>query len=192
MGALRKFNIEEHKHRFAIWAAGRAASTITARFTVEQGKHILEAIGLNRDLAHPDQLPSASRIDIAHRQWRMKAIKVAGRLGLPFTHGVAAKLINCYLKTRFVCGGFHEHPSVIALHPPIDSVLLAALAAERVGGELALWRDAQKKRWSKFDSEDYERVIESIRKALAGSPLWLIEEHWPGHHQRTDAYRQRN
>jgi hypothetical protein len=120
--------LEEHKHRFAAWAASRAESTSkTARFSVEKGEHVLEAIGLNRDLAHPDQLPSSSEIDVAHRQWRRKAIKVAGRLELPFTHGVAAKLINIYCKSRFVCGGFHEDPSVAALHPPVDSLLLDTL-----------------------------------------------------------------
>ena len=33
----------------------------------------------------------------------------AARRNLTFTHGVAAKLINCYLKSRFVCGGYHAH-----------------------------------------------------------------------------------
>jgi hypothetical protein len=182
VNAIReRFDIEEHKHRFAVWAASRAASTVSARFSVGQGKHVLEAIGLSRDFAHPDQLPLSSGIDVAHRQWRLKAIEIARGRGLSFTHGIAAKLINCYLKTRFVCGGFHEHPSVAALHPPIDAVLLAGLAHGGFGGELTVWRDAQKKRWSKFGSEDYERVIQSIRHALAGGPLWLIEEHWRGH-----------
>ena len=30
----------------------------------------------------------------------------AARRNLTFTHGVAAKLINCYLKSRFVCGRY--------------------------------------------------------------------------------------
>ena len=175
------FHIEEHKHLFAAWAAGRAASTITVRFSVEQGKHILEAIGLNRDLAHPDQLPSSSEIDVAHRQWRLKAIEAAGGSGLSFTHGIAAKLINVYCKSRFVCGGFHEHPSVAALHPPVDAVLLATLAQGEFSGERMVWRKAQKKRWSKFNSEDYELVIQAIRRGLAGGPLWLIEQYWRGY-----------
>jgi hypothetical protein len=46
---------------------------------------------------------------------------------LRFTHGIAAKLVNVYLKSVFVCGGRHDHPRVRALHPPIDSLLLDAL-----------------------------------------------------------------
>jgi hypothetical protein len=48
------FCIEEHKHRFAAWAAARAAATKGVRFTVAQGKQVLEAIGLPRE---PEQLP---------------------------------------------------------------------------------------------------------------------------------------
>jgi hypothetical protein len=40
-----------------------------------------------------------------------------------------------FCKSRFVCGGFHEHPSVAALHPPIDAVLLATFAEQEFGGE---------------------------------------------------------
>ncbi len=113
------FNIEEHKHRFAAWAASRAASTRTARFSVEQGKHILEAIGINPELAHPDQLPSSPEMDTAHRQWRLKAIEAGHALGLRFTHGIAAKLINCYFKTRF-CLRRLSRPSVGSNTPPPD------------------------------------------------------------------------
>jgi hypothetical protein len=178
---IRGFQIEEHKHRFAVYVAGRGASTKTQRFSVEQGKQILEAIGLNRKLARPDQLPSPRRMDDKHREWREKAINVARRLGLrKFSHGIAAKLINIYCKSRFVCGGFHKHPSVAALHPPIDAILLDTLARVDFGGERAVWRKAHKA-WSKFRSKDYDLVIQAIQRGLAGRPLWSIEEHWPGH-----------
>ena len=36
------YSIIEHKHRFASWAAGRAANVKGCRFTVEQGKKIIE------------------------------------------------------------------------------------------------------------------------------------------------------
>ena len=42
------YSIEEHKHRFAAWAAVRAANVNGCRFTVEQGKDILEKAGMNR------------------------------------------------------------------------------------------------------------------------------------------------
>ena len=49
-GNSKTYNIEEHKHRFAVCAASRGASTRRAAFSVAEGKTILEAIGLNRNL----------------------------------------------------------------------------------------------------------------------------------------------
>ena len=103
-------------------------------------------------------------------------------MGLPFTHGIAAKLINGYLKDRFVCGGYHEHERVKCLHPPIDALLLGALAEENVGGHAQQWREFRDQRWSKFDSAMYQAVINLIRESLpAGEPLWKIEQYWRGH-----------
>lgn len=79
-------------------------------------------------------MPRPDRLDAAHREWRTRIVKAAEGEGLVFTHGVAAKLVNVYLKAGFVCSGHHGHPSVRALHPPIDSVLLQALCEENVGG----------------------------------------------------------
>jgi hypothetical protein len=175
------YGIEVHKHRFAAWAACRAASVVNCRFGVEQGRTILEASGFTASLSRPEQLPESQVVDQAHRRWRTSVIREANARGLPFTHGVAAKLVNIYLKSRFVCGGSHDHPRVRCLHPPIDSVLLRTLAAADVGGHALEWTRATKTRWSKFDSPQYERVIALIREVSNGHPLWTIEEHWSGY-----------
>ncbi len=85
------------------------------------------------------------------------------------THGVAAKLINVYLKAIFVCGGHHDHQRVRVLHPPIDRLLLRNLGWNNIGP------------WSHFESNTYEEVIDCIRKKIGtGQPVWKIEEYWPG------------
>lgn len=178
--ATTPYGIEQHCHRFAAWAASRAASVKGCRFTVADGRTILEACGFGADFSQPEQLPAATATDKTHRQWRGKAIKAAKRLGLEVTHGVAAKLINCYLKCRFVCGGCHAHDRVANLHPPVDDILLKSLAACDFGGCANDWRTIRRTRWSKLDSEGYERMIAAIRKCLNGKPLWAIEEHWKG------------
>lgn len=147
------YTIEEHKHRFSAWAAGRAASVNGCRFSVEQAKEIIEAAGLNQLLACPNNLPLPQDTDARHREWRNKVIEAAKMLRLAFTHGVAAKLINIYLKAGFVCGGHHAHANVQALHPPIDSVLLDGLSAQNIGGYRRAWNKARRIRWSKFDSQ---------------------------------------
>ncbi|MCH7727559.1 MAG: hypothetical protein IH991_13900 [Planctomycetes bacterium] len=177
------YSIEEHRHRFAAWAAARAASTsLLCRFSVEQGRQVLEDAGLAQ-VASIDNLPQPNKFDAQHRRWRERVIRSAKKHHqLPFTHGVAAKLINIYFKSIFVCGGLHEDPRVKAIHPPIDSVLLKELYKRNVGGQRNAWKDAMKARWSKLDSEQYETLIEAIRGAVpANHGLWEIEEHWVGY-----------
>lgn len=185
VGAARRssvsYAIEQHKHRFAAWAAGRAASVIGRRFSVEQAKGIIEAIGLQDLLVSPERLPLPGDIDEVHRAWREKAIGSAAADALSITHGVAAKLINVYLKAAFVCGGHHADERVGALHPPVDALLLDALGKGDLGGQGAAWRKARKLRWSNLDSGQYQDVIKAIRAAIPGQPLWHVEEHWRGY-----------
>jgi hypothetical protein len=161
------YALDEHHHRFAVWAASRAASVKGCRFSVAQGKAIINAVGLAERVANP---PDQDQVDDAHRAWRNAVIEAAGAHGLAFTHGVAAKLINVYLKAR------HADQ-----HPPIDAVLLTQLADGDFGGFRAVWQEARRIRWSHFTSDDYETVIHHARIALNGAPLWMLEEHWRGH-----------
>jgi hypothetical protein len=143
---------------------------------------MLELSGFDEGFAGPDQLPRPSAMNVAHRRWRAATIKAGLKVGAgcELTHGVAAKLLNVYLKSRFVCAGCHGDERVAALHPPIDSVLLKALADADVGGNAATWKRAARIRWSRFSSTDYEDVIDAIRQSLDGRPLWAIEEYWKG------------
>jgi hypothetical protein len=177
------YTFEDHHHRLAAWAASTSASASPlCRFKVSQGIAILEASGFDANLSNPTQLPEPKELSNYHRDWRNKVIEKAGVEGLYFTHGVAAKIINCYLKVRFICGGSHLNDRVKALHPPIDEVLLKELASINFGGKAKEWRKLRQKRWSKFDSTTYEDTIEMIRESLPqNEPLWKIEEHWQGH-----------
>jgi hypothetical protein len=175
------YTIEEHKHRFSAWVAGRSASVKGCRFSVKQAKEILEAVDLNQLLADPNSLPLPQDMDARHRKWRNSVITTANTLGLTLTHGLAAKLINTYLKAGFVCGGHHAHANVQALHPPIDRVLLDKLSAEDVGGHRRAWNQARRIAWSKFDSQQYETVINNIRASMPNQPLWEVEQYWRGH-----------
>ena len=177
------YSIEVHKHRFAAWAAGRAAIANRRRsFKVKEAQAILEVVGFKSSLSNPDDLPSPQRFDADHRRWREAIIAAAAKQGLHcFTHGVAAKLINIYLKSRFVCGGHHNHPHVRAIHPPIDSGVLKQLYSKDIGGLRLEWLKAKNVGWSNFDSDQYEAVILNIRKAMPGAALWEVEQFWQGY-----------
>jgi hypothetical protein len=171
------YTIDHHKHRFAAWAASLAASKGKEfRFPVEFGRVLLERCGF-AEISEPEQLPTAELIDANHRQWRSNVVEAAKAQGKSLTHGIAAKLINVYLKSRFVCGGYHAHERVRNLHPPIDSVLLKTLAKLNFGGYGKRWI---KHPWTTLDSGQYEQLIDFIRESLKGEPLWKIEEYWKG------------
>jgi hypothetical protein len=175
------YGIEYHSHRFAAWAAGLAASTRRRPFTVETGRAILEASGFDAAFSTPEQLPDPMRMDESHCRWRENVVEAAGAHGKAFTHGVAAKLINVYLKSRFVCGGHHQNVRVQNLHPPIDAILLKSLGDHDFGGHKKEWRSAARARWSNFGPAEYQGVVALIRESLGAKPLWTIEEYWQGH-----------
>jgi hypothetical protein len=175
------YSIEEHKHRFAAWAAGRAANVNGCRFTVEQGKAILEKAGLSEVAKCLNNLPVAAEFDKYHETWRENVIASAREYELQFTHGVAAKLINIYLKSIYVCGNDHSNEKIKAIHPPIDGVLLDALYRQNISGKRNEWQAARTARWSKLTSTQYQNVINAIKSTiLCGKGLWEIEEHWQG------------
>src|SRR4051812_44966887 len=106
-----RYSINEHKHRLAAWAAATAArASSLCRFNVQKAVEILESAGFDEGFATPEMLPAPGRIDAKHRAWRERVIREARQRKIKFTHGVAAKLINVYLKVRFVVGGYHDHP----------------------------------------------------------------------------------
>lgn len=176
------YSIEEHRHRFAAWAASRAANVINFRFKVEEGKKIIELSGLMEIGSHIDNLPHPNKFDEKHREWRYSVIKHAQNYQKAFTHGIAAKLINIYLKSIYVCGEQQDDFRVKAIHPPIDSVLLDALYTKNIGGLRDHWQLARQIRWSNLSSEQYEDLIRCIKKVIPeGVGLWFIEEHWQGY-----------
>ncbi len=180
------YSIHEHRHRFASWAASRAASVRRCPFSVEVGKAILEEAGFKELISGTDKLPEKDKLDDEHRNWRQSVINVAKkRHGKDFTHGVAAKLINVYLKSAFVCGGFHEHPRVRALHPPIDRLLLDSLYRSH---DRSLDTDirrtlksVRKIGWSNFNSSHYEDLIKGLREHHTEESFWMLEQHWRGY-----------
>ena len=152
------------------------------RFTVEQGKCLLEKAGLKNVGLNLENLPEPSDFDEEHKKWRNAIIRASEEGGLNFTHGVAAKLINIYLKSIYVCSNEYNNEKVKAIHPPIDSVLLDALYKENVAEKKDKWQAARKVKWSKFNCRQYQEVIDAIKTTISKERgLWEIEEHWQGY-----------
>lgn len=179
---LTTYSYDIHSHRFAAWAAGRTASVKGRRFSVASAQRWLETAGFDHsfDLS---KLPSPAEIDARHKAWRSALVLAASNGGVELSHGQAAKLLNVYMKARFVCGGQYTNKSVAALHPPIDKVLLDRLGSKEVNfnGQGADWRRASRAGWSNLDSDGYDQLIGALRKGLGTHPFWMLEAYWQGH-----------
>lgn len=95
------YTIKEHKHRYAAWAASRAASVKNCRFSVAMGKEMIEKCGLDQFVDKPSSLPEPQDIDNKHREWRKQVIDAGKKHGIEITHGVAAKLDQYVLQVCF-------------------------------------------------------------------------------------------
>lgn len=182
-----EYDIVEHVHRLSSWAASRAASQKGHRFKARAGLAIIEKAKLHEVLRSPSRALDPDGIDSLHRKWRDAVIRVAEKEAprAKFTHGVAAKLINIYLKVGLVTIGNQHNELANALHPPIDRGLLKGLETDdrRENPKRAdFWHKMRDKGWTEFKSKDYEKVIKKIRGKLGPqTPLWMIEVHFPGY-----------
>lgn len=183
------YTFQDHTHRFAAWCAATAArASKNCRFSVEVGVRLIEATDLQNWGRGWDRLPDTAQFDKKHAELRESVVEKAcqshGITGV-FTHGVAAKLINCYLKPIYVCGALPQDTAardkLAAFHPPIDRVLLNGIVDVESEPRRARWRKWRDQGWSSFDSPTYDEVIRGIRELVAQNGLWSIEEYWIGH-----------
>ncbi len=179
------YDINEHRHRLAVWAAARATSRGIGGLTVVRAGLWVEELGLRRFVEDWRALPDPNDFDQEHRSWRERLICLEKPREL--CHGGAAKFINCYLKVGVVIAHAEagnpeadRQAKVGAIHPPVDRILRNSIAAMPNGG-LAIYPAG--KAWNQLDCTMYEQAIRMIRTCLASldpptSELWRIEELW--------------
>ncbi|MNV63470.1 hypothetical protein D3C71_1560660 [compost metagenome] len=125
--------------------------------------------------------------------WRKpsKADKFAKEHQLHCTYGRAQKLLNVYLKSKLVCAGWQAHRSVVALHPPIDRALLAAMdhftrtEREKIPDARGALEAAQQlgNSWTTFDKITYDAYIKVVKLIQGDRPLWAVEWLWAPSHE---------
>ncbi len=189
---LKGYNFEDHLHKFAAWSGATAGSSSKlCRFKVKTGKEILEQSGIHPQgelkylLQHGKynchrwyKEICKNNFDKWHSNICNRMIGIAQNLTVSgFTFGVAAKILNCYLKSYI-----NQESGVLGyIHPPIDRILLTMLAKENVGNYKSEWIKLRNIGWSKFNEKQYSYCLELIRVSLKNEPLWKIEYYWQGH-----------
>lgn len=210
-----EFKEKDYRHRFAVWCAATAArSSNKCRFKVEEGSRIIEKSSLKKLRLGWHELKEPKEFDQWHRETRKEIVRTAqGVLGndyaCNFTHGIAAKLINCYLKSMFLSSiqeNLSEENSQKrdAIHPPIDRLLadelwkaakgqsIAEIATQEqlerikdkiqiIHERLRLTKKGKGGGWSSLNCDGYEEIIYAIKYIVGSEGLWTIEKFWPGH-----------
>ena len=172
------YELDEHRHRFAVWAAARATQrglcdVATLRTALENCGVVTFLRGANLDAV------SASEFDERHREWCRsieRFLKGRGLADVSFGH--AAKLLAMYLKSMVVLGAASETSFARVAHPPIDGILLSAISSSREieCGHRHSWA---KIKWTHLGEAAYYRLIDELRAcAAADGPFWKLERFW--------------
>lgn len=172
------YEIEEHRHRFSVWAAARAAQRGWVGATVDVLRDALQGCGIVQFLASADLDSICSQqFERLHRQWCVSVISFLENEGLPaVTFGRAAKLVAVYLKSAVVLGPGSKTQLARVAHPPIDKILLRNLSASPNVSALRQWANT---RWTKLTEVDYYILIMQLRGCLdPGEPFWKLERFW--------------
>jgi len=195
---MTQYTESEHRHRFAAWCASTASSVTGFRFKVEQGAQIICDSGLS-DLSNGwDRLPEPDNFDEWHNTMRDNVIKSSNENLEPieFTHGIAAKLINVYLKSLFLSYSQNELSGINlekrnAIHPPLDRELSKSLCkiaknhslmpVKNTEFRIAKYNNIWKYTWSSLTSSEYQKIIDAIKFVTQEGGLWTIEKYWRGY-----------
>lgn len=172
------YDLSEHRHRFAVWAAARASQR--GFTTVENLRHALEATDIRSAMSSPKFLQVGSlEFEDLHRSWCSSICSALNQRRTPnVTYGRAAKLVAVYLKARVIMGEGANTPLGHNMHPPIDRILLQKLAvSSRIESpHQTEWRNIN---WTQLDEPEYYKLIAQLREVLPRDiPFWMLEEHW--------------
>ena len=172
------YDLTEHRHRFAVWAAARAAQR--GFTTVKNLRHALQTTDIRSVLAAPETLQlSSSQFDTVHQRWCSSICSTLIDRGISnVTYGRAAKLVAVYLKAAVIIGDGWNSSLGRNIHPPIDRILLQSLASSvRITSpHKAAWRSVS---WTQLNQPGYDELIGQLRDAIPPhAPFWTIEEYW--------------
>ena len=202
---IEQYEQKDHVFRYAAWAASTAASASQkCRFKVSKGVALLKEADLKKLAKGFHCLKEVNEFDVWHDEKcedltkKAKEILNDNNSGKKprFTYGVAAKLLNCYLKTIFVTQfvgslSAKEKEKVSVIHPPIDRLLINSIknklrliyADSEIEEKRKFWNSKDIQSWSLYEARDYKKVIGEIKQIQKkrNQPLWMIEAYWPGH-----------
>jgi hypothetical protein len=206
---IKNYNLDIHKHILSTWAASRAASQNNFRFKVEFGMKLI-LLGAKGSLVDEQTFINfikeikTFKSQKQYNSWHHSTIINMRKKGDDlqslldkynknyddYSYGIAAKLLNCYLKVFFL-EYFGTEKFADFIHPPIDRLLLLALKKE--DPKLFNFEDEvfvsvsnypQIPVWTKINENEYISIINLINEFVFSrgqKGLWKSEAFWSGH-----------
>jgi len=175
------YSLAEHQHRFAAWAAARATQRGLANFRTSTISDALVDCGVVAVVDTAVNWPTTAAVfDTAHRGWCQAMLRDLLSAGIgKASYGRAAKVIAIYLKSRIVLGGHHEHSFAKVIHPPIDRILLQAIAEHVAAKDRVFAKQLRTTTWTSLTEATYDDLIARLRSAGLDQPaFWWIETFW--------------
>jgi len=179
------FRYEKYRHDFASWSAARAAQRGFEGATVGVLKQAIEAVGLDVfvNTASNYEMTEAA-FDVQHQQWCTEILAfLLAKNVVKATYGLAAKLVNVYLKSAVILGERGKSQLASVIHPPIDGLLLKDIAknGEEDGISPELRKLCADSRWTTFNEDAYTGLIAALKVEKLHEPhFWMLERYWPG------------
>jgi hypothetical protein len=176
---MSSYDYFTHRHRFAAWAAARAAQRGLGGGSVACLISALEeADAPGVVLSILPTLASSDEFDGLHRKTcRQILLALTGKCE-SVSYGRAAKLLAIYLKSMVIVGPQITLPIASHIHPPIDDVLL-----KNINRDKTLPKQLRKQcggvRWTQLDEQAYFDLIGQLRKHQMDLPaFWMLERYW--------------
>tara|TARA_B100000965_G_C19388722_1_gene667978 strand:- start:98 stop:727 length:630 start_codon:yes stop_codon:yes gene_type:complete len=206
---ISSYSLDFHKHTLSKWAACRAASqSKNFKFSVELGSELLILGKKGFQVSNQDFIDYIKQIENFNSQddfdsWHHQTItnmtsgsnKVENLLNINnkslnnYTYGIAAKILNCYLKVFFL-ESFGNQEFADFIHPPVDAILLKALKKEdkklfNFKNPIFTNIGVQKiPTWTRITEDEYKEIIKLMKEFVFSknqNGLWKIESFWIGH-----------
>ena len=173
-----RYNLFEHRHRFATWAAARAAQR---GFTNTKNLcDALEKCGVKAFVENKAKQPiNAKSFEEYHQEWCRAIIAFLKKKRISnVTYGRAAKLVAVYLKSMIVIGPYSDSDLAWIAHPPIDRILLQNISKSPniTSGHKSKWKSVT---WTKLDEDAYYELVSELRETVPDAePFWALEKYW--------------
>ena len=206
---ITSYNLDLHKHTLSKWAASRAASQSKGfKFSVKLGSKLLLFGTSERQASDQDFIDYIKQIETFSSQddydsWHhqtianmisdndelKKLLNSYNKSHNNYTYGIAAKLLNCYLKV-FYLESFGNQNFADFIHPPVDAILLKALRKDdkklfNFKNSIFTNIGVQKiPTWTRINKNEYKTIIKLMKEFVASkneNGLWKIESFWIGH-----------